>query len=280
MKKSVQNVSQTVDFGAAGMNDSIIAVRRILLRVAYDGTYYHGFARLKDDPQTIEGKLDTALSYLPGTITPVAGASRTDAGVHALGNVVIFDTEGSIPVRNFPDAINTRLPDDIRVREAIEVNPDFHPRYAESIKTYRYEIDNERIADPLRSRYSMRVGYELDLERMNEAAEVLIGRHDFRSFCSIHTQASTTVREITDITIAAGEGSRIYIIVRGHGFLYNMVRIIAGTLIDVGRGRLGTGRVAEILNAKDRTRNPSPTAEAKGLTLINIDFPDLGKQDE
>ncbi|MBO4336903.1 MAG: tRNA pseudouridine(38-40) synthase TruA [Lachnospiraceae bacterium] len=250
-------------------------MRRILLRVAYDGTDYHGISRLKDDPQTIEGQLDRALSSLMDNSVEVIGASRTDAGVHALGNAVVFDMEGSIPTANLPKAINTRLPEAIRVREAREVPPGFHPRRSDTIKTYRYEIDNEGIADPLRSRYAMRVGYVLDTDKMNEAAGSLIGEHDFKSFCSVHTQASTTVREITDIRVAREEPDRIYIIVKGHGFLYNMVRIIAGTLIDVGRGRLAADDIADILSAEDRTQNPAPTAEAKGLTLLNIDFPGL-----
>ncbi|MBQ8955701.1 MAG: tRNA pseudouridine(38-40) synthase TruA [Lachnospiraceae bacterium] len=248
--------------------------RRILIYVAYDGTDYHGFARLKDDPQTIEGKLDVALTSLLGTETEVTGTSRTDSGVHALGNAAVFDTVSSIPVGNFPDALNTKLPQDIRVRKAIEVPGDFHPRHTETIKTYRYEIDNERIADPLRARYSMLVGYDLDIGRMNEAASKLTGEHDFKSFCSVHTQAFTTVREITDIAVTR-QGVQVFITVKGRGFLYNMVRIIAGTLIDAGRGRLAPGDVADILYAVDRTKNPAPTAEAKGLTLVNIDFLEL-----
>ncbi|MBO5551346.1 MAG: tRNA pseudouridine(38-40) synthase TruA [Lachnospiraceae bacterium] len=256
------------------MNRPEDLTRRILICVAYDGTDYHGFARLKDDPQTIEGHLDKALTALLGTETEVTGTSRTDSGVHALCNAAVFDTVSSIPVRNFPDAMNTKLPPDIRVRRAMQVPADFHPRHTKTIKTYRYEIDNEHIADPLRSRYSMHVGYELNTERMQDAAYGLIGEHDFRSFCSVHTQASTTVREITDITVSR-EAARIFITVKGYGFLYNMVRIIAGTLIDAGRGRLAPDDVTDILYAVDRTKNPSPTADAKGLTLMDIDFLEL-----
>ena len=251
--------------------------RRILITVAYDGTDYHGFARQADDPDTIEGNLDRAIRELMGEDTEVIGASRTDSGVHAMGNVAVFDTAGRIPTENFPDAINTRLPADIRVRTARDVPADFHPRHTDTIKTYRYEIDNEHIADPLRARYAMLVGYDLDIEKMNKAAQTLVGEHDFKSFCSVHTQAVTTVREVTDIEVARDNACRecVYITVKGHGFLYNMVRIIAGTLIDVGRGRLAPGNVADILYAKDRAKNPSPTAEAKGLTLVGIEFTEL-----
>ena len=254
------------------MNDDI---RRILLRVAYDGTAYHGFALLKDDSETIEGHLEEALGSLHGEPVCVIGTSRTDSGVHALGNAVVFDTASSIPAENFPDAINTRLPSDIRVRSAMEVSSDFHPRHTDTIKTYRYAIDNERIADPLRSRYFMHVGYKLDTDRMNEAASPLIGEHDFKSFCSVHTQAKTTVRHITGIKVERND-TEIYITVKGYGFLYNMVRIIAGTLIEAGRGKLDAGDVSRILLAADRSANPAPTAEAKGLTLIDIDFLSLG----
>ncbi len=255
-------------------------IKRILLTVAYDGTDYHGFARLKDDDLTIEGRLEEALSGLLGCRTEVTGASRTDSGVHALANAAVFDTESSIPVENFPDALNTKLPYDIRIRRAIEVPGDFHPRHTDTIKTYRYEIDNERIADPLRARYAMLVGYALDTDRMNEAGKYLIGEHDFKSFCSVHTQAATTVRTVTDVCVSRDDstGERIYITVKGHGFLYNMVRIIAGTLIDVGRGRLAPEDITDILYAVDRTKNPSPTAEAKGLTLISIRFTELEEE--
>ena len=248
--------------------------RRILIRTAYDGTDYHGFARLGDDPLTIEGMLDNALTDLLGRETEVIGTSRTDSGVHALGNAAVFDTDSSIPTGNFPGALNTKLPEDIRIREAMEVPPDFHPRHTAAIKTYRYHIDNEPIADPLKARYSMLCGYALDTGRMNEAAKLLTGEHDFKSFCSVHTQALTTVRKVTDLEVTR-EGVSVYITVKGTGFLYNMVRIIAGTLIDVGRGRLAPEAVADILYSKDRTKNPSPTAKARGLTLVDIRFAEL-----
>ena len=253
--------------------------RRIMLTVAYDGTEYHGFARLKDDAKTIEGQLDTALTLLLGSRTEVTGASRTDSGVHAMGNAAVFDTVSTIPTANFPDALNTKLPYDIRIRAAREVPDDFHPRHTDTIKTYRYEIDNEIIADPLRSRYAMQVGYELDTVRMNEAAGFLVGEHDFKSFCSVHTQAKNTVRHITDIRVTRAASSCVYIIVKGHGFLYNMVRIIAGTLIEAGRGRIEPEAVKSILQAADRTKNPGFTAEARGLTLVGIVFSELEERE-
>ena len=263
--------------GKAGMSSGS-STRRILIRTAYDGTDYHGFARLKDDPLTIEGMLDKALTDLLGKETEVIGTSRTDSGVHALGNAAVFDTNSNVPTENFPSALNTKLPEDIRIREAREVPADFHPRHTDTIKTYRYHIDNEQIADPLKARYSMLCGYELDIGKMNEAAKILTGEHDFKSFCSVHTQALTTVRKVTNLEITR-EGVSVFITVKGTGFLYNMVRIIAGTLIDVGRGRLAPEAVADILYSKDRTKNPSPTAKARGLTLVDIRFSELEDND-
>ncbi len=250
-----------------------------MLTIAYDGTDYHGFARLKEDPDTIEGNIDRAIKKVTGETVEITGASRTDSGVHALCNAAVFDTESSVPAFNFTDALNTKLPPDIRIRRSTEVPGDFHPRHTDTLKTYRYEIDNERTADPLRSRYSMLVGYALDTDSMNRAGAELVGEHDFKSFCSVHTQAASTVRTVTGIEVIRDGtcSERIYIMVRGHGFLYNMVRIIAGTLIDVGRGRLAPEDVTDILYAADRTKNPCPTAEAKGLTLMDIEF--LGLED-
>ena len=256
------------------MNDSLRPVRRVLIRIAYDGTDYHGFARLKDDPATIEGHLDRALTLLLGKKTEVIGTSRTDSGVHALGNAAVFDTQSSIPAENLPKALNTKLPPDIRVCSAAEVPADFHPRRTNTEKTYRYQIDNGSIADPLKARYSMLCGYSLDIEAMREAAGILVGEHDFKSFCSVHTQALTTVRRITAVDVSR-DGRMVCITVKGTGFLYNMVRIIAGTLIEAGRGRLAPEAVADILYSKDRTKNPAPTAEAKGLTLMDIRFTEL-----
>ncbi len=251
--------------------------KRIFIVIAYDGTDYHGFARLKDDPDTIEGNIDRALKKLTGEDIEVIGASRTDSGVHALCNVAVFDTESSIPAENFTAALNTLLNDTIRIRRSFEVRSDFHPRHTETIKTYRYEIDNEKVANPIRSRYSMLFSYDLDIAKMNEAGKYLVGEHDFKSFCSVHTQALTTVRKIIDINVERDviDKECVYITVKGHGFLYNMVRIIAGTLMEVGRGRLAPDDIPDILYAMDRTSNPSPTADAKGLTLMDIRFTEL-----
>ena len=281
-------------------------MKRIMLVTAYDGTGYSGFAAQKDPGiRTIEGELNRALSELTGEKICVAGASRTDAGVHALCNYAVFDTESPIPPAKFALAVNTRLPEDIRVRKSMEVDPSFHPRTQKSEKTYEYRIYNARIPDPLKSRYAYCTYFHLELEPMRKAAEYLVGEHDFASFANPSGSAATTVREITKITIEEipcpvprlmlderGEVSSedaardIVIRVSGKGFLYNMVRIIAGTLLRVGRGMLRPEEIPAILDQKDR-RAAGDTAPACGLWLIDYrllgpkaDDSELAKQSE
>ncbi len=245
-------------------------MRRILLTVAYDGTDYHGW-QLQDNGSTIEGELNRAISELTGSVTEVIGASRTDSGVHGLGNRAVFDTESSIPAERFGPAINTFLPDDIRVMSSTEVSASWHPRKVRTVKTYEYRIDRGRIENPLMLRYAWHVWGELDLEAMRAAAEYLVGEHDFTSFCAAASQVEDKTREIISIDVeesaAAGE---LVIRVRGYGFLYNMVRIIAGTLVTVGQGKIAPEDVSGILEARDRTR-ACETAPAKGLTLVSIE---------
>lgn len=242
---------------------------RILLVVAYDGTDYHGW-QVQENARTIEGELNAALSKLIGKQVEVIGASRTDAGVHGLCNLAVFDSQMSIPPEKYAYALNSMLPDNIRVRESMQVEDDFHPRKRKTSKTYRYAIDCENIANPLKTRYAYHTYGTLKVDLMSQAAKYLVGEHDFTSFCSVNGTALTNVREIYNITVTEQE-SDIYIEVTGGGFLYNMVRIIAGTLIEVGRGRFKPEEVKDILEACDRTK-AGPTAPACGLTLLKIDW--------
>jgi len=245
--------------------------RRILLTVAYDGTDYHGW-QIQDGVPTIEGFLAERLKELTGEETEIIGASRTDAGVHARGNLAVFDTASRIPAEKFPAALNTRLPDTIRVLDGREVAGDFHPRHCDSRKTYEYRILNTGKPDPLRSRYTYWYYGALDAERMHTAAQALVGEHDFTSFCSVHAQSETRVRTIFEAGVRR-ENGEIVIRVTGSGFLYNMVRIIAGTLIDVGRGHTSPEEISRILEARDR-QQAGPTAPPQGLTLIAYAFAD------
>lgn len=246
--------------------------RRILLVVAYDGTNYHGWQQ-QPECVTVEGVLNETLSSLFQEEIHVIGASRTDTGVHAYGNVAVFDTQARIPAEKIPYALNRKLPEDIRIQKAVQVADDFHPRKCESRKTYEYRILNTRFPIPQKRLYAYWTYYDLDVERMRQAAEPLIGEHDFTSFCSVNTQAESMVRTIYELTVERKNFSSEEIVIRvtGNGFLYNMVRIIAGTLIEVGRGRLDPEDVGKILEARNRQAG-GPTAPAKGLTLVEYYF--------
>ena len=244
-------------------------MKRIFLRVAYDGTDFVGW-QIQNEGRTVEGELNKAINALTGETTEVIGASRTDSGVHAKGNVAVFDTESTVPADRFMYALNSLLPADISVVESKETAPDFHPRHTSSIKTYEYRIFVSRINDPLKRRYAYRFPTELNAERMDEAAKYLIGEHDFKSFCCVRTQAETTVRKIYSADVFH-DGDDIVIRVSGAGFLYNMVRIIAGSLMEVGSGKKEPIHIKEVLEGTDRTL-AGPTAEPQGLTLVNIEF--------
>lgn len=244
-------------------------MKRVKLTVAYDGTNYCGW-QVQPNGITIQEVLNQCLSEFTGESIETIGASRTDAGVHALGNVAVFDTEMRMPGDKFSFALNQRLPEDIRIQKSEEVEADFHPRYVKSEKTYEYRILNRRFPIPTERFYSHFTYIPLDVEKMREAAEYLIGKHDFKSFCGTGAQVKTTVRTVKEIQIEKN-GDKITIRITGEGFLYNMVRIIAGTLMDIGGGLYPPEKMQEILAAKDR-KKAGPTAPAKGLTLIEIQY--------
>lgn len=239
------------------------------MEIAYDGTNYRGW-QIQPEEITIEGLLNQALSELLHEEITVIGASRTDSGVHAIGNVAVFDTNTMIPAEKISYAVNQHLPWDIRVQSSVEVSEDFHPRRVKSKKTYEYHILNRNIAIPTKRLYSYFVYYNLDIAAMQEAANYLIGEHDFKSFSSIKTQASTTVRTICGLKVER-DGYIIKIKVTGSGFLYNMIRIIAGTLIEVGRGAKHPTEIEHMLKGLDRNLT-GPTAPAQGLTLVGIEY--------
>ena len=244
-------------------------MKRVKMVVAYDGTNYSGW-QLQKNAVTIEQKLNEALFDLLGEEIQVIGASRTDAGVHSLGNVCVFDTNTRMPAEKISYALNTRLPEDIVVQSSCEVEADFHPRAGKSAKTYEYRILNRDFRDPTRRLDTYFYHYDLDVDAMQKAASFLEGEHDFKSFCSVHAQVETTVRTIYRCTVERDEDI-IRIRVTGNGFLYNMVRIIAGTLIEVGAGKRKPEEILEMLVAVDR-QAAGPTAPACGLTMIGISY--------
>lgn len=244
-------------------------MKRVMLKVAYDGTNYHGW-QIQPNVVTIESVLNETLSELFREEIKVIGASRTDTGVHSLGNIAVFDTSARIPADKISYALNQRLPEDIRIQLSKEVAPDFHPRHQNSKKTYAYQILNCAFPIPVYRLYSYFTYVKLDVEKMQEAASYLVGEHDFKSFCSTKTVAETTVRTIYDIGVEKS-GDMIRVRVTGSGFLYNMVRIIVGTLVEAGKGNIAPQQMADILNACDRAQ-AGPTLPACGLTLIGYKF--------
>lgn len=242
---------------------------RVKLVVAYEGTNYCGW-QIQPNGITIEQVLNATLSSLLGEEITVTGASRTDAGVHSLGNVAVFETHTKMPAEKISFALNQRLPEDIVVQESCQVPEDFHPRFSKSRKTYEYRILNCRFRQPLERRTSYFYHYPLDVSAMQKAAAYLVGEHDFTSFASVHAQTNTYVRTIYALDVVR-EGDMIRIRVQGNGFLYNMVRIIAGTLIQVGAGIKKPEDMESILAGKDREL-AGPTAPAHGLTMIGLEY--------
>lgn len=244
-------------------------MKRIKLTIAYDGTNYCGW-QVQPNGITIEEVINKALRKLTGEEITVIGASRTDSGVHAMGNVAVFDTDTTIPADRIAVALNQRLPEDIVIVKSEEVASDFHPRYCDCSKTYEYHIINTRIPNPTKRLTNYFVSYVLDIDKMRKAASYLVGEHDFVSFCNVRTDVENTVRCITELEILKCR-DEITIRITGNGFLYNMVRIIVGTLIRVGRGFYEPEKVKEILEAKDR-KAAGVTAPAHGLMLMEIEY--------
>lgn len=246
-------------------------MKRVKLTVAYDGTNYCGW-QIQPNGLAVQEVLNRCLSELLGEPIVTVGASRTDAGVHALGNVVVFDTNARMPGEKISYALNTRLPEDVRIQDSGEVPLDFHPRFQETVKTYEYKIYNSRFPDPTKRLYTYFYYYPLDVEKMREGAAYLIGEHDFKSFSTYKPEVESTVRTIYSLDINRSEDDVITIRIRGNGFLYHMVRIIAGTLIRVGGGFYPPEQVKTILDGKDR-KLAGETAKPEGLTLMKIEYP-------
>ncbi len=244
-------------------------MKRIKMIVAYEGTNYCGW-QVQPNGITVEEVLNAKLAELLKEPIKIIGASRTDSGVHALGNVAVFNTNSPIPGDKIAFALNHILPDDIRIQGSCEVEEDFHPRFRNSRKTYEYKIVNRTFPIPTLRRTAHFSHYSMDIQLMRKAANYLVGRHDFKSFATAKLEVIDTVREIYNLSIEELEGI-ITIRVTGSGFLYNMVRIIAGTLMEVGIKRTPPEDIEAILLGRDRNL-AGPTAPANGLTLIKIEY--------
>lgn len=241
---------------------------KTLLTLQYNGKNFFGW-QSQPNKRTVQTELEIALFKLFKKNISIRGASRTDTGVSALCQLAVFDFDFNIPIKKLPFAINSFLPEDIVVINAIFVPKNFHPQYSVYKKTYQYKIYNNTFKNPLFYDYCEFVYKPLNLEKMQEACKYLIGEHDFKSFCASGCSASTTIRTIFDLSIYKNLDDIIIIEISGNGFLYNMVRIIAGTLINVGLEKYPPHYLSQILSQKNRAL-AGKTASAKGLVLHKI----------
>lgn len=242
-------------------------MRNIKLTLEYDGTNYCGWQRQKNGI-SIEETLEKVIINLLKEDIKIMGASRTDSGVHAMGQVATFKSSTKIPCSKIPGAINSKLPKDIKVVLAEDVDMDFHPIYSCKRKAYTYKIFNRKTPSALMNNYHWHVGYDLDFLNMQKACKYFIGEHDFSAFKSQGGSAATSTREIYDLNLKK-DRDNITLYIEGNGFLYNMVRIITGTLVDVGRGKIHYTNIESIIKSKDR-KKAGVTAKPNGLYLQKV----------
>ncbi|MDI7815920.1 tRNA pseudouridine(38-40) synthase TruA [Clostridioides difficile] len=245
-------------------------MRNIKMIVAYDGSRYKGYQKLGDNNMTIQEKLETVLSKMTNETVETIGSGRTDMGAHARGQVINFRTSCTESVDKIQKYLYEYLPEDIVVKTVEEVDERFHSRYNVKSKTYMYKIDNNKYHNPFIRKYATHVSKKLDLDRMIKASEYLIGEHDFTSFASSKSKKKSNIREIYSINIKEDDNV-IEIYIEGNGFLYNMVRIIVGALIEVGLKRKAPQDIKSMLESKDRSQ-ASDTAPAKGLCLWKVRY--------
>ena len=244
-------------------------MRNIKLTIAYDGTCYNGWQR-QNKVKTIQGEIENVMMRVFEKKHNLYGAGRTDAGVHARAQVANFKTDSTIPTEKILKAINSLLPTDIAILKAEEKDSSFHSQYNAKQKFYRYQIFNSQNRDPFKESYFWRIGYNLDFSLMRKETECLIGQHDFKSFKASEKIAKHTVRNVNSLEITKNKND-IFIDIKGDGFLYNMVRNIVGTLVEIGRGYLPKESMKNILSMKDRNQ-AGQTAPAKGLFLMDVTY--------
>ncbi|WP_029451992.1 tRNA pseudouridine(38-40) synthase TruA [Clostridium algidicarnis] len=245
-------------------------MRNLKMTIEYDGSRYKGWQKQKDDVLTVQDKIETVLSKMTGEDVQVIGCGRTDSGVHAENYIANFHTESTLTVDAMLDYLYEYLPEDIVVKTMKDTGERFHARYNVKSKTYVYTINNNKFRSVFNKKYVYHTNDKLNLDDMKKASEVLVGTHDFQSFTSLKPNTKATVRTINYINITENQGI-IEIQVNGNGFLLNMVRIITGTLLDVGRGRLNISDVETIL-AEKKKREAGPMAQAKGLCLKDVQY--------
>lgn len=244
-------------------------MRNIKLIIEYDGKGFNGWQK-QPNKLNIQGEIEKAIGEITGETIELIASGRTDAGVHSLGQTANFKTESSIPTEKFAKAINSKLKKSIVIKSAEEVNEKFHSRYSVKSKTYRYIINNSENGTAIYRGLEYHIPMKLDYKKMNEAIQYFIGEHDFKAFKASGTSSKSSVRKILDGKVEK-EGERIIIEITGTGFLYNMVRIISGTLVEVGLGKIKPEEIAEIINSQDRTK-AGKTLPAHGLYLLKVEY--------
>lgn len=245
-------------------------MKRYKAKIAYDGSGFAGY-QIQPDARTVQQELMTVLKTIhKGEVVQVVASGRTDAKVHATGQVIHFDSPLNIPLSGWLKALNVLLPEDIRVHTIEDTDPSFHARYHTRGKTYRYKWDRSQIISPFTRNYMVHVKQRPDVNQMKMAAEAILGTHDFSSFCAANTGVVDKVRTVRRLEFEE-YGEELHMVIEGSGFLYNMVRIIAGTLMEVGTGRRAASELAEIVGAADRNR-AGKTAAAHGLYLENVEY--------
>lgn len=243
--------------------------KNVGVRLRFDGSIFCGW-QIQPNGPTVQAALEQAILRATGQTVSVTGCSRTDAGVHARDFCCNFRAECSIPCEQLPAALNFYLPEQIAVTACFEASPEFHARYDCKAKTYRYHIHNARVRDPFLLRRALLEPFPIDAEMLCCQAADFVGTHDFASFCAAGGSAKSTVRAVSRFDVTR-EGEEVYFFVRADGFLYNMVRIMIGTLLEIAKGRKEQGCIPEILAACDRTQ-AGYTAPAEGLMLWQTDY--------
>ena len=244
-------------------------MRNIKLTIEYDGKDFNGWQK-QPNKLNIQGTIEQAIKIVTGEEVDLMASGRTDAGVHAFGQVANFKTNSNIPVEKIPIALNSNLKKSIRIISAEEVDERFHSRLTCKKKTYRYVINNSEFSSAIYRNLETHIPQKLDINKMKEAVKYFEGEHDFKAFKSSGGSVKTTIRTIYKTKIKK-ENERIEIELTGNGFLYNMVRIIAGTLVDVGLGKIETNQIPEIIESKDRQK-AGKTLPAHGLYLVKVEY--------
>ena len=245
-------------------------MRNIKLTIEYDGKDFNGWQKQPNKPN-IQGSIEYAIEQITGEKVELNASGRTDAGVHAFAQVANFKTNSNINIEKFPIAINSKIKKSIRIIDAEEVDEKFHSRLSCKQKTYRYVINNSKFSSAIYRNFETHIPYKLDISKMQKAVKYFEGEHDFKAFKASGTSSKSSVRKIFTAEVIKCENNRIYIELTGNGFLYNMVRIIAGTLVDVGTGKISPEEIPNIISDGSREK-AGKTLPPNGLFLVDVKY--------